>query len=147
MTVAFMKFPIKAGSLLRHSVACAALSGVCALAVASPLLRCTIEQGGKILLHEAIPVQDPYAVASIDINGRFRFKAVVVGDAGSVEYVKVYAYDSPKRQPVLIQYAKYLQPKVQQGPDATGLTGVQVVYSPRLGRDMQYQCTLQEVIP
>ena len=124
-------------------------------ALAAPLLRCQIDQGGTTIPYTVGVVQDPYPVPSVDINGRFRFKALMVGDGAHVDYVKIYVYDNPRRQPVMIQYAKYLQPvlapNVSQA-DAPSqapapFTGVQTVYSPRLERELKYQCTLVEAQP
>lgn len=56
---------------------------------ASPLLRCHIDQGGSSQVLDFIPVGDPCSVKAIDINGRFRFKAVVIGDTQHVEYISL----------------------------------------------------------
>ncbi|GAO36469.1 hypothetical protein SCT_1876 [Sulfuricella sp. T08] len=118
-----------------------------AATLATPLLRCKIDQGGSTQVLEFTPVNDPYTVKAIDINGRFRFKAVVVGDARQVEYIKLYTYDHPKRQPVLLHEAKYAAPVVQPNPLPAALTGVNYVYSPRLERELQYECALLEAAP
>lgn len=89
----------------------------------------------------------PYTAKAIDINGRFRFKAVVVGDAQQVEYVKIYTYDFPKRQPVLLHEAKYVAPVAVPNPLPASLTGVNYIYSPRLERELQYECVLLEIAP
>ena len=107
-----------------------------------PVLHCQIVQGGRTLELEAGPIQDPYSVPLQDINGRFLFKMVVVGTTQLVDYIKLYAYDNSGRQPVLVQYAKYLKPKSQATENDGALTGVQTVYSAWLEREMQYQCAL-----
>ena len=111
------------------------------------LLRCQIEQGGDTFHLEARPVQNPYREPMHDINEHFRFKMVVVGSAKSVDYVKIYAYENPSRQPVLLQYAKYLKPAFAGGSDSAALTGIQTVYSSGLEREMQYRCALYEHAP
>jgi hypothetical protein len=111
------------------------------------VLRCQIDQGGATITHEVVPAQDPYSARVISINDRFLFKAVVVGDAQQVDYVKIYAYDNPSRRPVLLHYSNYRQPTPSTGPAKDALTGVQTVYSPRLEREMQYQCALLEQQP
>ena len=118
-----------------------------ASASAVPLLRCKIDQGGSTQVLEFMPENSPYTAKAIDINGRFRFKAVVVGDARQIEYVKLYTYDFPKRQPVLLHEAKYMAPVARTGSQAVSLTGVNFVYSPRLERELQYECTLLENTP
>ena len=116
-------------------------------ASAAPRLRCHLDQGGQSQVLEFSPVADPYAVRAIDINGSFRFKAVVIGDERRVEYIKLYIYYQTKRQPVLLHAAKYLLPAVQPGASADALTGMNYLYSPLLGRELQYGCALVEVAP
>lgn len=96
---------------------------------------------------DTAPTTDPYRVKAIDINGRFRFKAVVVGNAQQVDYVKLYTYFPSARQPVLLHEATYLAPVVQTGSAPAALTGLNTVYSPSLERELQYQCSLLEVAP
>lgn len=132
-----------------------ALIAICLLAgglfptalLASPLLRCQIDQGGNTRVLDFIPVADPYSVAATDINGRFRFKAVVIGDTEHVEYIKLYVYSQTRRQPVLLHQAKYLAPVGSHGPAPSSLTGVNYVYSPQLERELQYGCVLLEKTP
>jgi hypothetical protein len=127
---------------MRRLTFCATL---CALMLAAgtshaaPLLRCQIDQGGTVQLIEATPVADPYTVKAVDINGRFRFKAVMIGAGNQVDYIKLYVYSQLRRQPVLLQEAKYLRP----APSAS-LTGIQYLYSTQLERELQYSCALLE---
>lgn len=116
-------------------------------AAAAPLLRCQIDQGGATLMLEFAPVSDPYSVRAIDINGRFRFKAVVIGDARHIEYIKLYTYSQTRRQPVLLHVAKYMAPVALPQASFGALTGRQYLYSPELEREMQYGCALIEVAP
>ena len=118
-----------------------------AATLATPLLRCKIDQGGSTQVLEFAPESSPYTAKAVDINGRFRFKAVVVGDARQIEYIKTYTYDFPKRQPVLLHEAKYMAPLVHPITQPVSLTGVNFVYSPRLERELQYECALLETQP
>lgn len=113
--------------------------------LAAPVLRCQIDQGGITRMLDVTPTDDPYRVKAIDINGRFRFKAVMIGDARQVEYIKLYTYDQAMRQPALLHMATYLTPAVSVPP--ASLTGRNFVYAPDLERELQYQCTLLEVTP
>lgn len=135
----WLRFTLSTGFLIASPVPVESL--------ATPLLRCKIDQGGVTQVLELAPVNDPYTVKAIDINGRFRFKAVVVGDARLVEYIKLYIFDNPKRQPVLLHEAKYMAPVAQLSPLPAALTGVNYVYSPRLERELQYECALLEAAP
>lgn len=131
------------GATVTAVVAAAAIANA-GSAVAAPLLRCQIEQGGSTQVLEFAPVGDPYGVAAIDIRGRFRFKAVVIGDAQHVEYIKLYTYTQRRRQPVLLHMAHYTAPKVEQGASYAALTGIHYVYSPELERELRYGCALVE---
>jgi len=118
-----------------------------AMAAATPLLRCKVEQGGILKSLEFSPVTDPYLVKAIDINGRFRFKAVVVGSARHVDYVKIYTYSQLSRQPMLMHESEYIAPLTSKASSAASLTGVNRVYSPDLERELIYECTLLETAP
>lgn len=114
---------------------------------AAPLLRCEIKQAESVRVLDFTPVADPYTVEAIDIEGRFRFKAVVIGDTRQIDYIKLYVYDKAKRQPVLVHQATYLAPVATSGSVSSALTGVNYVYSPRLERELQYSCALLENAP
>ena len=92
---------------------------------------------------EVTPVADPYPVQSVDVGGRFRFKAVMVGAAGRADYIKLYAYLDAKRQPVLVQQITYLPPY----PKGNTLTGNQFIYAGPVERELQYECKLSGVAP
>ena len=113
---------------------------------AAPLLRCDVTYAGSTQTIEARPVANPYPVPSVDIGGRFRFKAVVVGDDTNVERILLYTYLDAKRQPLLVQQAKYLPPyPVTTRPYP--LTGEQHVYAGVAERELIYSCTLEGVAP
>lgn len=133
----------------RHAAGVAGLALACAsaTALAAPRLSCEILQGGSTQTLQFDPVSDPYPVKAVNINDRFRFKAVMVGQAGQVAYIKLYAYAWSSGKAVLLHQVRYLTPvpQAQAGPHA--LTGLHAVYSPELGREMQYGCALLEVTP
>jgi hypothetical protein len=137
------------GTLLRATAACAtAFSTLFAspAAEAAPLLRCQVAYAGTTYTIEAGPVADPYPVPSVDIGGRFRFKAVMVGTHSRVDRILLYAYLDTKRQPILVQEAKYLPPyTVSQTPYL--LTGEQHLYAGVVERELIYSCTLQGIQP
>ena len=114
---------------------------------AAPLLRCQIEQGGTSNVVDFTPVADPYTVKAIDINAHFRFKAVVIGDASRVEYVKIYVYAHTRREPMLLHQTSYLAPDASANAQPMAFTGINHVYSPWLERELQYGCTLLEINP
>ena len=115
-------------------------------ACAQALLHCDVTYAGSTHIVETRPVADPYPVPSVDIGGRFRFKAVMVGQAAQVDYVKLYAYLDTRHQPLLIQEAIYLPP-FQSTPTPYLLTGTQHLYAGPVERELMYSCTLQGVQP
>ncbi|NMM28197.1 MAG: hypothetical protein HHJ12_13145 [Glaciimonas sp.] len=114
------------------------------VAHAAPLLRCQVTYAGTTHIVEAAPGSDPYSVPSVDIGGRFRFKAVVLGTPQRIDVINLYAYLDASRQPILIHQAKYLPPfKASVTPIA--LTGNNSLYASNVERELQYSCTLQGV--
>lgn len=107
-------------------------------------LRCQITVGGETQGHEFAMTFDPYVVPAIDLNRHFRFKAVVIGHGQQIDYVKIYAYYRTGRQPVLVHRAHYPMPVVPRSRAPDALTGTHTLYSPHLGRELQYGCTLVE---
>ncbi len=116
----------------------------CSLASAAPLLSCEVTYAGSTQTIEATAVADPYTVASVDVGGRFRFKAVMVGKPSSIDYVKLYAYLDTRSQLILIQQATYRAP-FQLSALPTSLTGEQHLYGGPVERELIYSCTLKEV--
>lgn len=117
------------------------------IASASPRLRCQLNQGDTAQVLDFAPVLNPYSVQAVDLDGRFRFKAVVIGDEHKIDYVKLYTYYRSKRQAVLLHQASYLAPAVDPGAGSAALTGINTLYSPNLGREFRYGCALVEVAP
>ena len=111
-------------------------------AAAEPLLLCQVTYAGTTHPVQARVVQDPYSVPSVEIGGRFLFKPVIVGRGQRIDYIKLYAYLDAKRQPVLLQEAKYLPPfKASAAPYL--LTGEQRLYGGPVERELIYSCTLE----
>lgn len=110
-------------------------------AFAAPVLRCDVTYAGSTTVIETRPVADPYPVASTDIGGRFRFKAIMVGDSTRVDYIKLYAYLDTSRQPLLIQEVTYLPP-FKATPKAYPLTGEQHLFAGPVERELIYSCSL-----
>jgi hypothetical protein len=118
----------------------------CGLATAAPLLTCQVTYAGSTHTVLARPVADPYPVPSVDIGGRFGFKAVMVGDAGHVSRILLYAYQDATPHPVLIHQAKYLPP-YPRSAQPWPITGQQHLYAGPLERELIYSCTLEGLAP
>ena len=128
-------------------------------AQASAQLQCTFEVNSEI--HHTVHglATDPYTVAAVPIGNRFRFKAIVLAAAPdtassaapsaptAIESVNLYVYYNTRRQPMVMQHTQYLQPLPQRSPAPDALTGRVAVYSPLLGKELQYHCALAEVAP
>lgn len=114
---------------------------------ATPLLRCQLRQSDMDRVVEFVPVKNPYTVEAVDVNNSFRFKAVVIGNEHHIEYIKLYAYYMADGHAVLMHEAKYFAPVVQRNASVTALTGLNFLFSPILGREFQYGCSLFEVNP
>lgn len=116
-------------------------------AFANPLLRCDVTYAGRTHVVQASPVSDPYLVPSVDIAGRFRFKAVMVGDTTRLAYINLYAYFvAEDEQPKLIHQSKYL-PTERWLAAPLALTGTQHLYAGPLERELIYSCTLEGGAP
>jgi hypothetical protein len=48
---------------------------------------------------------------------------------------------------MIMQHTRFLQPAVLPQPAPDALTGRVSLYSPLLGKELQYQCALAEVAP
>lgn len=120
--------------------------GLAGEAAASPLLSCQVTYAGTSHTVLARPVADPYPVPSVDIGGRFWFKAVMVGDAGKVQRILLYAYQDANPHPVLVHQAKYLPP-YPRTLQPWAITGQQHVYAGPLERELIYSCTLEGLTP
>ncbi len=114
-----------------------------AIASGAMVLSCKIDQGGVTQSVDFLPATDPYSAKEIDINGRFLFKAVVIGKSDHIDYIKLYTYNNSTRQPMLLHEAHYLSPLPSSKDNTQTLTGVNYIYSPDLERELKYSCTLQ----
>ena len=121
----------------------------CALssAWASPVLRCQFEVNAQTYQHDFTAVADPYKAESVDLGGRFRFKAVMLADAQRVSLINLYVFYQTRRQPMIMQHTKFVEPTAMRDPAPHALTGQVAVYSPFLGKELQYACALHEGTP
>jgi hypothetical protein len=115
-------------------------------AQAAPELRCNFEVNAERFEHSFTPVSEPYAVQSVNLADRFRFKAVVLGNDTRVALINLYVSYQTERQPMLLQHVKFVAPVAQRHPAPDALTGRVALYSPFLGKELQYGCALHEVV-
>lgn len=114
---------------------------------ASPVLRCQFEVNAQTYQHDFTAVADPYKAESVDLGGRFRFKAVMLADAQRVSLLNLYVFYQTRRQPMIMQHTKFVEPTPMRDPAPHALTGQVAVYSPFLGKELQYACALHEGTP
>ena len=117
------------------------------VAQAVPELRCHFEVNAERSEHRFRPVSEPYTVQSINLADRFRFKAVVLGNDTRVDLVNLYVSYQTERQPMVLQHVKFVAPMAQLQPAPDALTGRVALYSPILGKELQYGCALHEMAP
>jgi hypothetical protein len=120
--------------------------GTSTLSLAGPVLACDLTYAGATQTLQARPSDDPYTVASVDVGGRFRFKAVMMGTGPQPDYIKTYAYVDTATQPVLVQQGSYYPPFAATA-QGQRLTGRQSVYAGAAERELQYECVLHGVQP
>jgi len=115
-------------------------------------LQCTFEVNSETHHLNFKPATDPYTVAAVSVGNRFRVKAIVLVAApeqaqSPIESVNMYVYYNTRRQPMVMQHLQYLQPVPLRNPLPDALTGRVSLYSPLLGKELQYRCALAEVSP
>ena len=115
-------------------------------------LQCSFEVNSETHYRSFSPASDPYTVTAVPVGNRFRVKAIVLaavpGQAQSpIESVNMYLYYNTRRQPMVMQHLQYLHPVALRNPAPDALTGRVSLYSPLLGKELQYRCALAEVTP
>jgi hypothetical protein len=145
--------PFARDRLLVLLASTAVLLAVMPPALATPQLQCSFDVNSETYYKTFGVVSDPYSTEAVPIGNRFRFKAILLGttahagDAASLESINLYVYYNTRRQPMIMQHTRFLQPLAQTTPQPDALTGRVSLYSPLLGKELQYQCALAEVAP
>lgn len=116
---------------------CLMLCAVCSAAPLDSRLQCKIFAGGEYHQFVFVPTAHPYRARPIDLE-RFRFKAILSAKAEQIENIKITVSYRSEKQALILQQATYLPPLVSH----QSLTGRQQLYSPHLGRELIYECTL-----
>ena len=121
-------------------------------ALAGTELQCTFEVNSETHYRTFGLATDPYTVAAVPVGNRFRVKAIVLAAASDaagtpIESVNLYVYYNTRRQPMVMQHLQFLQPVPLRNPLPDSLTGRVSLYSPLLGKELQYHCALAEVTP
>jgi hypothetical protein len=102
-------------------------------------LQCQLFAGGEDHVFVFIPTAHPYTAKPIDLE-RFRFKAIVSLGSDQIEYIKITVSYRSSGQALILQQATFLPPF----PQSQSLTGRHQLYSPDLGRELSYDCTVMD---
>lgn len=102
-------------------------------------IKCHITYGGENFLVQAQPAANPYLVASQKIGRYFEFKVVYVEAPASATAINIYTYGMASGEPVLIHQSKR-RPPYPKNAGKYGFTGLNFVYEPSKGSELQYWC-------
>jgi hypothetical protein len=85
------------------------------------------------------PTDDPYQVKPVEVGSRMAWKVIYVTQPKEESALSIYVYLLADEGPKLIQQAKYKPPFPIANP-AGEFTGMQTIYEPLIGSDLQYMC-------
>jgi len=102
-------------------------------------LQCQLFAGGEDHAFVFAPTAHPYTAKPIDLE-RFRFKAIVSLGGDQIEHIKITVSYRSSGQALILQQATYFPPFAKN----QSLTGRQQLYSPDLGRELSYDCTVMD---
>lgn len=111
-----------------------------------PQLTCDLSYAGSVHHIKANIIDNPYLAEIHDIGGRFSFKAVMLGKAGKLSTIKLYAYLQGRDKDFPIHEAIFLAPfplSNGQANKAFALTPINHLYAGEVERELMYQCFLQ----
>lgn len=100
-------------------------------------LRCQLFANGTDHVLVFSPTSQPYTVKPVDLE-RFRFKAIVNHNVVQVDHIKITVSYRSGPQALVLQQATYFPPFTNH----QSLTGRQQLYSPDLGRELSYDCSV-----
>jgi hypothetical protein len=125
------------------SLAASLLFGTTSFAAQS--LLCEVRYASETRMLRQSVSADPYDAQTVDFEGRFRFKAVVLGTADHIEHITLTVYElGVGDAPVIVHQVRHQSP-FHAGTELPALTGWNHVYASYLGRELRYGCALQPV--
>ena len=104
-----------------------------------PRLQCQLFAGGEDYQFVVVPTAHPYTAKPMDLE-RFRFKAIFSKGSIQIENIKITVSYRSSGQALILQQSTYLPPFAKN----QSLTGRQQLYSPNLGRELSYDCTVMD---
>ncbi len=106
---------------------------------------CHYDYGGESKALVAQPVASPYAVTGIAVGSYFRLRVVFQEQPADIASIKVYTYAERNDDSVLIHQATFAYPPPSRNDAPHGFSGLQTVYEPMRGSELQYWCLLAPV--
>jgi hypothetical protein len=104
-------------------------------------VRCHVIYGGETWTLDAAPTTTPYQTRNQAIGRYFEFKLINAELPNTGRFVRIYTYAMSSGDPVLIHQASY-RPPFDARAAHWGFTGLQYVYEPSKGSELQYWCQL-----
>lgn len=123
----------------RSSALAVALLLACATPARADSVRCHIVYGGEDFTIDAAPTTTPYRVAGQKIGRYFEFRAVYVAAPERDAAINLYVSGVVTGDAVPIHQAKHRPPFIAGG-SRYGFTGLNFVYEPTKGSELQYWC-------
>lgn len=106
-------------------------------------LVCQVRYASETRTLRQQATRDPYTAATVDFEGRFRLRAVVLGVPTRIEHVTLTVYDLASDGPPLIVHQARHKAPFNMATELPALSGWNHVYASRLGREVRYGCALQ----
>jgi hypothetical protein len=117
----------------------AALSTLGCAKLRPATLECHIQYADTLQTHVVGATSNPYAVPSLDVEGRFEFRAVYVTEPTDLAGLNIYVYQTGTPTHALIHQLKLQPPYGTSGKRRFGITGLHLLYDER-AREVQYWC-------
>jgi len=107
-------------------------------------VACHLNYGGETRVVEARPTASPYTVEPLDVGSYTLFRIVFRPQPADLASIKLYAYGNYDDGRPLIHQATYAYPPAQDR--SYGFTGLNRVYEPRYGLELEYWCELRKAL-
>lgn len=102
-------------------------------------LECQLLYADTVQTHLVAPTTNPYGVPSVNVEGRFAFRAIYVTNPQDLAGLDVYVYQTSGEKHALVHQVKLKPPYTSSGSHRYGVTGLNAVYDER-AREFQYWC-------
>ena len=110
---------------------------------AAPNLLCEVRYASETRVLRQSASADPYVAQTVEFEGHFRFKSVVLGTDEHIEHITLTVHElGLGNAPVILHQVRYQAP-FPGGVELPALTGWNHVYASSLGRELRYGCALQ----